>query len=122
LTLRRSRRSSLWACRRPTWTPAINTTVKDVHTLDGLRQFIHKTQCEKENLLADRFRTTEVLLTRGNGSCGLQFCVCGPRNVRLAAIWVADQNVVYLYEARGSRYAKLRLINLLALQQQTRAA
>jgi hypothetical protein len=43
--------------------------------------------------------------------CGLQFCLRGPRNVRLAAIWVADQNVVYLYDASGTRYAKLRLTN-----------
>jgi hypothetical protein len=36
-------------------------------------------------------------LTRRNQLCGLQFCLRGSRNVRLAAIWVADQNVVYLY-------------------------
>jgi hypothetical protein len=100
----------------------MHTTVDDVHTLDDLRQFIHKTLCEKENLLVDQFRMTEVRLTRGSGPCGLQFCLRGPRNVRLAAIWVADQNVVYLYDASGERYAKLRLTNELALQEQTRAA
>jgi hypothetical protein len=42
--------------------------------------------------------------------------------VRLAAIWVADQNVVDLDDARGTRYAKLRLTNRLALQEETRAA
>jgi hypothetical protein len=42
--------------------------------------------------------------------------------VRLAAIWVADQNVVYLYDARGERYAKLRLTTRPAMQEQTRAA
>jgi hypothetical protein len=42
--------------------------------------------------------------------------------VRLAAIWVADKNMVYLYDARGTRYAKLRLSNRLALEEQTRAA
>ncbi|HUE15404.1 MAG TPA: hypothetical protein VMR25_14655 [Planctomycetaceae bacterium] len=89
----------------------MHTTVDDIHTLDELRQFIHQTLCEKENLLADQFTMTEVRLTRGNESCGLQFSLRGPRNVRLAAIWVADQNVVYLYDARGTRYAKLRLTN-----------
>ena len=77
----------------------MHTKVDDVHTLDELRQFVHKTLCEKENLLADQFTMTEVRLTRGNGPCGLQFCLRGPRNVRLAAIWVADRNVVYLYDA-----------------------
>ncbi len=100
----------------------MHTTVNDVHTLDDLRQFIHKTLCEKESLLADQFTMTEVQLTRGNGPCGIQFCLRGPRDVRLAAIWVADQNAVYLYDARGTRYAKLRLMNRLAQLEETRAA
>jgi hypothetical protein len=29
--------------------------------------------------------------------------------VRLSAIWCSQQNTVYLYDAAGSRYAKLRL-------------
>jgi hypothetical protein len=100
----------------------MHTTVEDVHTLDELRQFIHKTLCAKENLLVHQFTMTEVRLTRGNMPCGLQFCLRGPRNVRLAAIWAVDQNMVYLYDARGTRYAKLRLTNRLALQEQARAA
>jgi hypothetical protein len=103
-------------------TPTMHTTVNDVHTVDELRQFIHQTLCEKENLLADQFTMSQLQLTRRNERCGLQFCLRGPRNVRLAAIWVADQNVVYLYDARGTRYAKLRLKNGLALQEQARAA
>ncbi len=89
----------------------MHTKVDDVHTLDELRQFIHKTLCEKENLLAEQFTMTEVQLTSGSGPCGIQFCLRGPRNLRLAAIWVADRNVVYLYDAGGTRYAKLRLTN-----------
>jgi hypothetical protein len=100
----------------------MDTTVNDVHTLDELRCLIHKTLCEKENLLADQFSMTEDRLTRGNGPCGLQFSLRGPRNVRLAAIWVADRNVVYLYDARGTRYAKLWLKSGLTLQEQARAA
>jgi hypothetical protein len=42
--------------------------------------------------------------------------------VRLAAIWAASPNVVYLYDASGTRYAKLRLMNRLALQEEPRAA
>jgi hypothetical protein len=59
---------------------------------------------------------------RRNGSCGLQFCLRGPRDVCLAAIWVADRNVVYLYDARGERYSKLRLKNALAMREHVRAA
>ncbi len=74
------------------------------------------------NLLTDLFRITEVRLTRRNGSCGLQFCLRGPRDVCLAVNWVADRNVVYLYHASGTRYAKLRLKSGLALTDHTRAA
>ena len=93
----------------------MDTTVNDVHTLGDLRQFIHQTLCEKENLLADQFTMTEVRLTRQNEPCGLQFSLRGPRNVRLGAIWAADRNVVYLYDAAGARYAKLRLKTRLAI-------
>jgi hypothetical protein len=100
----------------------MHTKVDDVHTLDDLRQLIHKMLCEKENLLADQFTMTEVRLSSGSGPCGIQFCLRGPRNVRLAAIWVADRNMVYLYDARGTRFAKLRLKNELAMRKFGRAA
>ena len=100
----------------------MHTKVDDVHTLDELRQFIHKTLCEKENLLVDQFTMTEFQLIRGKQPCGIQFSLRGPRNVRLTAIWVTDQNMVYLYGARGLRYAMLRLTNRLALREAARAA
>ena len=100
----------------------MHTKVNDVHTLDELRRFIHKALCEKENLLVDQFTMTEFQLTRGKGFCGLQFSLRGPRNVRLGAIWVADRNLVYLYDARGARYAKWRLTTRPPVQEQPRAA
>ena len=100
----------------------MHTRVDDFHTLDELRQFIHQTLCAKENLLADQFTMTEVRLTSGSRPCGIQFCLRGPRNVRLAAIWVADRNVVYLYDARGERYAKLSLKNRVLVAEKVRAA
>jgi hypothetical protein len=39
----------------------------------------------------------------------MQFSLRGPRSVRLGAIWAADQNMLYFYDARGQRYLKLRL-------------
>ncbi len=84
-------------------------TVDDVHTLDDLRRFVHNTLCSKENLLADQFRTTELRLTRQNELCGIQYCLHGPRSVRLAAIWAADQNALFLYDTKGKRYQKVCL-------------
>jgi hypothetical protein len=92
----------------------MHAKVDDVHTLDDLRRFVHETLCTKENLVANEFHVSEARLIRGGELCGLQFCVRGPRSVRLAAIWAADQNVLYLYDAKGTRYAKVRLAKRLA--------
>jgi len=84
-------------------------SLDSVRTLDDLRAFIHGRLCEKENLLAEAFTMTEMRLTRRSRDCGLQFSLHGPRNVRLGAIWASDHNVVYLYDAQGVRYEKIRL-------------
>lgn len=88
-------------------------TVEGVHSLDELRAFVHRTLCEKENLLADQFTMTEMQITRRGRACGLQFSIHGPRSVRLGAIWAADHNVIYFYDANGERYRKIRLKNRL---------
>lgn len=88
--------------------------LETVRSLDGLREYIHGRLCEKENLLADQFRMTEMTLRRRSRNCGLQFSLHGPRNVRLGAIWAADHNVIYLYDAQGQRYEKVRLKHRLA--------
>jgi hypothetical protein len=100
----------------------MHTTVNDVHTVDDLRQFIQKTLCEKENLLVDQFAMTEFPLIRGGELCGLHFSLRGPRNVRLEAIWSADRNVVYFYDARGERYAKRQLARRVVIEDDRRAA
>ncbi len=84
-------------------------TVDEVRSLDDLRAYIHHTLCEKENLLSDQFRMTEMQLKRRGRDCGLQFSLQGPRSVRLGAIWASDQNLIYFYDARGERYLKVRM-------------
>ena len=84
-------------------------SVDGIRTLDDLRAYIHSTLCEKENLLADQFFTTEMQLTRRQRCCGLQFSLHGPRSVRLGAIWASDHNTIYLYNAQGERYLKTHL-------------
>jgi len=87
----------------------MSTSLENVRTLDDLRSFIHRKLCDKENLLADEFRMTEMRLMRRARECGLQFSLHGPRNVRMGAIWAADHNTIYLYDAQGNRYEKIRL-------------
>jgi hypothetical protein len=84
-------------------------TTEEIRSLNDLRAFIHQTLCEKENLLEDQFQMTEMQLFRRGRNCGLQFSLHGPRSVRLGAIWASDQNMIYLYDASGNRYQKLRL-------------
>jgi hypothetical protein len=100
----------------------MHATVDEVRTLDELRRFIHRTLCQKENLLDDQYRTTELRLICGERVCGLQFCLRGPRSVRLAAVWVADHNLIYLYDACGKRYSKLQLKNPVPLPSAAPAA
>jgi hypothetical protein len=83
--------------------------VDQIRTLDDLRVFVHRTLCEKENLLADQFTMTEMQLNRRGRDCGLQFSLQGPRSVRLGAIWASDQNIVYFYDASGVRFLKVAL-------------
>lgn len=81
----------------------------EIGSLDELREFIHRTLCDKEGLLAEQFPLTEMALTRRQRPCGLQFLLQGPREVRLGAIWASDHNVVYFYDTRGERYLKVKL-------------
>jgi len=85
------------------------TVVDAVQSLNELREFIHRTLCEKENLLADQFSMSEMQLFRRGRDCGLQFLLRGPRSVRLGAIWASDHNTIYFYDAHGVRYLKSRL-------------
>lgn len=89
--------------------------VECVGSLDELRAFVHKTLCERENILQDQFGLTVTTLLRNGAACGLQFSLQGPRSVRLEAIWVADRNILYCYDARGQRFLKVQLPQRLSL-------
>lgn len=80
-----------------------------IDDLEKLRAYIHKTLCDRENILQDQFGLTEITLIRAGRPCGLQFCLHGPRSIRLEAIWVADRNLLYFYDARGVRFLKVQL-------------
>ena len=85
--------------------------IVEIQTVEQLHTYVHHILCQKENLLSDGFATRAWTLKRGGRACGLQFALQGPRCVKLSAIWVADQNVIYFYDTRGQRYRKERLPN-----------
>ncbi len=80
-----------------------------ISTLSELRGFVHQTLCEKENLVPEQFRMREMELRRTGKSCGIQFSLHGPRQVRLSAVWAADKNQLYFYDTAGIRFRKVQL-------------
>ena len=75
-------------------------------TVDDLSRYVHNTLCQHENLVAEQFAMQTIPLIRLGSRCGLQFLLRGPRSVRLGAVWTAEQNQVYFYNARGERFSK----------------
>lgn len=88
-----------------------------VRDIAELQAYVHRTLCDAENLLSDQFQTqARPLIVKGQ-ACGIEFSLHGLRSVRLGAIWAADQNVVYFYNARGERYLKVKLAERLSFDQ-----
>ena len=83
-------------------------------TVNELRSFVHETLCQQENLIVEQFELQTIGLTRLGVRCGLQFLLRGPRSVRLGAVWTAEQNQIYFYDARGERFLKQSLPHAVA--------
>jgi hypothetical protein len=75
-------------------------------SLTDLRQHVHETLCRHENLLPEQFQLQETPLQRLGNRCGLQFCLRGPRSIRLGAVWSSEQSLLYFYDATGERFLK----------------
>ena len=82
---------------------------KNVESLEDLHKYVHQTLCAAENLLPEQFTTSQKRLLTRDRLCGIEFSLMGLRAIRLGAIWAADQNVLYFYNARGERYLKVKL-------------
>ncbi len=74
-----------------------------------LEQYVHQALCQKENLIPEQFPLESRTLQRQDQFCGLEFTLYGPRQIRLGAVWAADINTIYFYDARGRRYKTLKL-------------
>ncbi|QDT36769.1 hypothetical protein [Stratiformator vulcanicus] len=80
-----------------------------VKTVEQLHEYVHGVLCAHENLLPDQFTTSSIPMMRKGRSCGLQFSLKGPRELRLGAVWATDHNVILFYDARGERFRRERL-------------
>ena len=81
----------------------------EINTLQDLRNYVYRNICEHNELEPGIFQMTDRLLTRSGTTCGVFFCLYGPRSVRLTAIWESDGNNVLFYDSAGERTSILRL-------------
>ena len=80
-----------------------------LNSVDQLREFVLRTLCQQNDLEMDVFPATELVLVRRDRPVGLQFCLHGPRNVRLMAIWEFEQQSILFYGSSGQRLGRVQL-------------
>jgi hypothetical protein len=80
-----------------------------IESLEDLRAFVSETLGDHEQLAPGAFPLTERLLHRGGRPCGIQFCLVGPRSVRLTAIWEIESQSVLFYDSTGERFQRVQL-------------
>lgn len=80
-----------------------------VENLNDLRQYVHHTLCQHNELEIGAFHITERILVRGGVPCGIFFCLHGPRSVKLTAIWELERNTILFYGSDGQRQQKTQL-------------
>ena len=81
-----------------------------IDNLNDLRNYVHQTICDHNELEPGAFQVTERILVRGRKPCGIFFCLHGPRSVKLTAIWETDRNSVLFYSSSGQRILKTVLV------------
>jgi hypothetical protein len=80
-----------------------------------LKNFVYETLCNLNELELGAFELTERALLRRNEPCGMHFCLHGPRNVKLTAIWEMDANTVLFFGSNGGRVQRTHLQAIPAL-------
>ncbi len=81
-----------------------------IDNLNDLRDYVHQTLCDQNELQPGAFQVTERILIRGQNPCGIFFCLHGPRSVKLTAIWETDRNSILFYNSSGERVGKTQLV------------
>ncbi len=86
------------------------TTSAVIQTLDDLRIYVKNILCLESQLELEAFPLTERILIRSDRPCGIFFCLHGPREVKLTAIWETQRNTVLFYGQTGERFHKIQLV------------
>lgn len=88
----------------------VTSNITSIATLNDLQNFVYRTLCNDHELLPDAFPMTENVLRRLNGSsCGMMYCLHGPRKIKFTAIWERENNRVLFYGPNGNRYQQVIL-------------
>lgn len=91
----------------------VTCRVDSIFSFSELRQFVYQTLCQDHELLMNAFPTSEVVIRRRQGeSCGVMFCLHGPRAVKFSAIWERENNRVLFYGPSGKRYLQVDLADV----------
>ncbi|MBR5626309.1 MAG: hypothetical protein IKW74_01650 [Thermoguttaceae bacterium] len=102
----------------------VSSNITSIKTLDDLQLFVYQTLCRDHELLMNAFPTTETIIRKSNGnSCGMMFCLHGPRTVKFTAIWEMEKNRIFFYGPCGERYQQVTLkespVNEIDIEQKT---
>jgi hypothetical protein len=69
----------------------------------ALRGFVEQKLCEIGMLEVDQFPMTERKVVKGGQTCGVYFCLHGPRSVKLTAIADFERKSLICYGSDGTR-------------------
>src|SRR5262245_3685665 len=78
-------------------------------TLNDLRQHVHETLCQKDNLDPAQTPLKLAKVTRSGRTCGLFFQMQGPRQLRTYAVWAGEEDRILFYDSTGLRFAETKL-------------
>lgn len=92
------------------------TRLSKMQSLGDLRQYVHESLCEQNELEHDAFPMTERILLRGGKPCGVYFCLHGPRSVKFSAIWETQCNRILFYSSTGERHSKVQSVEAPTLE------
>lgn len=88
----------------------VTKTPLAISSYSELKSFVYETLCHDHELLCNAFPTSESILKRGKQeSCGMLFCLHGPRAVKFSAIWERANNRILFYGPSGKRYHQIEL-------------
>ena len=71
--------------------------------MNSLRETVEHQLCELGHLEPKQFPMTQREVVRAGKTCGLYFCVHGPRSVKLTAIADLQNNTLIFYGSDGIR-------------------